>query len=71
MRAVWSQVFDRAAAPASFDPKKAKKKMDPNTALGKIDAQLKKISNPNKKAWKATVGQAKVAGSGIVYNWKQ
>lgn len=62
-------VFDREALPPSVAPPKRRGKEDPNTAVGKIQAQLSKISNPNKKTWKATVDGVSVSGAKLVYKW--
>ncbi|CAD7922209.1 unnamed protein product [Amoebophrya sp. A25] len=62
-------VFDISSLPPSFAPAKRRAKEDPNSTTGKLSTQLQKISNPNKKAWKSTVGQVSIAGRDIVYKW--
>jgi len=62
-------VFDASCLPPSNAPAKRKAKEDPHSITGKLSGQLQKISNPNKKAWKSTVGQVSVSGRDIVYKW--
>lgn len=62
-------VFDPAAAPLGSAPAKRPGREDPNSAMGRVQNQLKKISNPNKKQWKSTVGQVSISGSSLNYNF--
>ncbi|CAD7951059.1 unnamed protein product [Amoebophrya sp. A120] len=62
-------VFSLQDLPVSNAPAKRKMREDPSSVTGKISQQLHKISNPNKKPWKSTVGQPSISGSGIVYKW--
>mmetsp|Transcript_13912 Transcript_13912/g.34362 ORF Transcript_13912/g.34362 Transcript_13912/m.34362 type:complete len:383 (-) Transcript_13912:145-1293(-) len=62
-------VFDLSVLPPSHAPARKKAKEDPTSTVGKLGAQLQKISNPNKKAWKSAVGQVSISGRDIVYKW--
>jgi len=62
-------MFDKDALPPSHFTGKTRNKLDPNSTSGKIEMQLKKISNPNKKAWKNTTKQVSISGRQIVYGW--
>lgn len=62
-------VFDREALPPSVAPPKKKQRDDPNSSVGRVQSQLQKISNPNKKAWKSTVEGVSISGSSLTYKW--
>merc|ERR1712194_699007 len=61
--------FSMDAKPLSSAPPKKAFKEDPLTSFGKIEQQLAKITNPNKKTWKSAIEEVSISGRGIVYKW--
>lgn len=58
-------VFDRQALPKSVATTL------PRRDVSDFERKVKTYANPNKKAWKNTIEQVKVAGGGLIMNFKE